>query len=488
MYKLLAVLFCACLFPTQSFAQTKPKPKATKPSGPASCAAGQRRFLVQNNLATDMWLGVTAGTLSCKTDSDCPTQAAGSCVGADPPNAGVCHCPTGNECGALGQCSASNKMCYWNLPQMDTTQLHLQASTSAAVCFPAAGATSGIQWSGSMYARTGCDSNGQNCQTGECGSAANQPCPTGQGGNPPATTIEFTLSNFALTSNPDFYDISIINGVNVAASMSPVAKTFQATAKDPYSCGSPGSSNPSAPLSPCTWKIQPVVGKTDQSAFLADVAPVSFSGKTCPVGLNGSAPKPNSLGFCPCTATSDCSSAGLACGLAMNADANIQFANVCGNKIGWWTADQICGASINTKSPFGVPFNCASTVKNTDNSTSTYTNLYACTQSAGAANKEQAQSCYTAGAAADCCGCATSAQADHQDWPSVLGPSFGGPDHGCFNNNPNWVTYTQPWLVFLKKACPTAYTYPFDDATSTFTCQGSGKVGPQYQVTFFATQ
>ncbi len=354
-------------------------------------------------------------------------------------------------------------MCYWNPPAMDATQVHLQSNTSAAVCFPAAGAASGIQWSGSMYARTGCDANGQSCQTG------------------PATTIEFTLSNFALTSNPDVYDVSIIHGVNVAASMSPVAKTFQATAHDPYSCGSPGSPNAAAPLSGCTWKIQPTVGKADQTAFLADVAPVSFSGKTCPVGATGSAPRPNSLGFCPCTATSDCTAAGLACGLAVNAAENVPFAQVCGNKIGWWTAGQICGAS--TSSPFGVPFNCASKVTNSDQSTSSYTNLFGCT-----GGKEQGQSCYAAGASADCCGCATSAQADHQDWPSALSPSFGGGDHGCFSNNPNWVTYAQPWLVFLKKACPTAYTYPYDEATSTFTCQGPGKVGPQYQVTFWATQ
>ena len=32
----------------------------------------------------------------------------------------------------------------------------------------------------------------------------------------------------------------------------------------------------------------------------------------------------------------------------------------------------------------------------------------------------------------------------------------------------------RPWLVNLKQACPSAYSYPFDDATSTFQCQAQG--------------
>jgi hypothetical protein len=37
-----------------------------------------------------------------------------------------------------------------------------------------------------------------------------------------------------------------------------------------------------------------------------------------------------------------------------------------------------------------------------------------------------------------------------------------------------WASDTQPWLVNLKRACPSAYSYPFDDATSTFQCQAQG--------------
>ncbi len=44
------------------------------------------------------------------------------------------------------------------------------------------------------------------------------------------------------------------------------------------------------------------------------------------------------------------------------------------------------------------------------------------------------------------------------------------------NNDFTWAFQIQPWLVNLKKACPTAYTYPYDDVTSNFHCQEQGAV------------
>jgi hypothetical protein len=45
---------------------------------------------------------------------------------------------------------------------------------------------------------------------------------------------------------------------------------------------------------------------------------------------------------------------------------------------------------------------------------------------------------------------------------------------GTVSNNPAWAFAVQPWLVNLKTACPTCYSYPFDDPTSTFQCQLKG--------------
>lgn len=456
----------------------------------SACTTGQREVTVSNQTGEEIWVGVTAGTISCDADADCPTQAAGSCTGANPAAgvAGTCGCAGGaDECGTVATCNTSNHNCYWNLPTLTTSQINLVHGDSQPICFPAAPSTGNIQWSGNMFARTGCNATGQQCHTADCGAGADGICPTGTGGNPPASLFEFTFSKQTSfpAPGPDFYDVSIINGINVGVSAGPVSGTYVADASDPYSCMTPGSTSAQGSLSACPWTITPTVDGTDRSTLLRDVLPTTYSGAgSCPDGGT-----PNSLGYCECATNDDCSAHDLSCGFAMNASAGNQYTNVCGTHIGWWTADQLCGSSIDV-SALGAPLNCADTVTNSDNTTSTYTNFYICTQPAGTTNPLQAQSCYTNGAAVDCCGCATSSDnALSADWPSVLSPSFGGSDNGCYNNNTHWATIAQPWLVYLKEACPTAYTYPFDDATSTFTCEGSESVGaPNYTVTFLPTQ
>lgn len=470
----------------------------TVPANSASVCTGQdqRLFKITNNADEDIWLGLTAGTMSCKTNSDCPTNAAGSCQGADPTigKAGTCTCASGNECGSIAQCRSDNNFCYWNLPNLGIAQMNLAANGGhSVICFPAPSDGFGIQWSGNMFARTGCDDTGKSCDTGECNSSANEPCPTGTGGNPPASLFEFTISNQTstapTTAGPDFYDISIINGINLGMTVGPVSGTFEADSSNPYSCGNPGSQTAIGSLKACSWTVNPMVSGVDRSTLLRDVTPTSFAAAgTCPNGDT-----PNSLGNCACTADSDCSSSNLLCGNALNASTDVQYTMVCGEQIGWWTANQICGSSINNKAPlvpFGEPLNCATTITNSDGSESTYTNLHICTKPDNAPNDEQAQSCYNNAAIEDCCGCATSSGGPFFDtWDLALSPSFPGSDNGCFATNTNWETIAQSWLVFLKQLCPTVYTYPFDDATSTFTCQkGSGKGPPSYELTFFSTQ
>lgn len=454
-----------------------------------SCATGERAVFFTNSTGQTVWVGIAAGTISCNSDAECPAQASGSCVGANPAAgvAGSCGCAgSASNCGTVSTCSTANNFCYWNLPTLTSSQINLANGAQSTICFPAAPSTGNIQWSGNIFARTGCNSSGQQCQTADCNAGTDGICPTGTGGNPPAALFEFTFSNQSSfpAPGPDYYDISIINGINVGVSAGPVSGTYAADSSNPYSCTTPGSSSAQGSLLACPWTITPTVSGTDRSTQLRDVLPSTFSGVgSCPNG--GS---PNSLGYCECATNADCTPGSLFCGFAMNASSGNQYTNVCGTHIGWWTADQLCGSSINV-SPLGAPLNCASTVTNSDGSSSTYTNFFACTQPAGTSNPLQAQSCYTNGAATDCCGCATSgSNALAGDWPTAMSPGFGGSDNGCYNNNSNWATVVQPWLVYLKQACPTAYTYPFDDATSTFTCTGSASVGtPDYSITFLAT-
>ncbi|KAL6640223.1 hypothetical protein ACP70R_015625 [Stipagrostis hirtigluma subsp. patula] len=60
--------------------------------------------------------------------------------------------------------------------------------------------------------------------------------------------------------------------------------------------------------------------------------------------------------------------------------------------------------------------------------------------------------------------------------------AFGSPEHCCHGEygNPNTCKPSQ-YSQFFKNACPRAYSYAYDDATSTFTCGGGHT---SYDITF----
>lgn len=99
--------------------------------------------------------------------------------------------------------------------------------------------------------------------------------------------------------------------------------------------------------------------------------------------------------------------------------------------------------------PDAFPFYCGTTVTNGH-----VANMYGCNSG------PLAQSGYTPGANNDVCGCP-----DWEGW-DVNAP----PISLCQGVNAEWVEWAQPWAHYLKKACPTAYTFPYDDQTSTFDC------------------
>ncbi|KAF2317471.1 hypothetical protein GH714_022591 [Hevea brasiliensis] len=99
-------------------------------------------------------------------------------------------------------------------------------------------------WSGRFWGRHGCifDASGRgHCATGDCGGAFH--C-NGLGGTPPATLAEITLGN-----DQDFYDVSLVDGYNIAMSITP----YRGSGKCSYagycctgSFGSPQSCKPTA--------------------------------------------------------------------------------------------------------------------------------------------------------------------------------------------------------------------------------------------------
>ena len=100
--------------------------------------------------------------------------------------------------------------------------------------------------------------------------------------------------------------------------------------------------------------------------------------------------------------------------------------------------------------PDDFPYYCGESV--TDGQRA---NMYGCHGGA------LAHSGYTPGADSTVCGC--------PDWEDegVGAPAISE----CQGINPEWVEVAQPWAKYMKKACPTAYTFPYDDQTSTFICQ-----------------
>jgi hypothetical protein len=102
-------------------------------------------------------------------------------------------------------------------------------------------------------------------------------------------------------------------------------------------------------------------------------------------------------------------------------------------------------------------------------------------------------SCYNNNADSNCCGC--------PNWSTSIGtliasrlffcqtvPSFNtcflgtkyvptGADATCGNTNSQWIKEIMPVITYLKEACPSCYSFPYDDPTSTFTCSSTDANG-----------
>lgn len=308
-------------------------------------------------------------------------------------------------------------------------------------------------WSGSIAGRLDCSNN--TCPIADCGGVKGnkvQSCVAGKGFNQPVTTAEFTFngenaittatfngSRYIRSKNTDTdtYDISMINGITLAPlSMQPLSVSWNKA--KPYNCGIPGFKNNRAPLGGCSWNFIPPSNSYNWVQF-----------------KQGS------------TACSSCKSPEI-CGMSYNPNANpgSRITKHCGIRLGYWTADAICATdpSMNT-----AEFPCTDPVQ----SSLTYADLFGC--SSGALS----QSCYNV-KTNTCCGCV--------NWNTVSDVNVPyPPTQKCLAMNPIWQTNSQPRIEFLKKGCPTGYTYPYDDASSTFTCQKLNKEqinSTDYLITF----
>eukprot|EP00347_Sterkiella_histriomuscorum_P004062 403361889 len=336
------------------------------------------------------------------------------------------------SCGGDGDCPDGThcvqtgpiRQCFWQNPTPNDGNYRLDPHGQKQAAIPIYGDNNEIIWSGIITGRTGCNSN--TCETADCG-GGDGGCKAGTGFQQPATQAEFTF----VKKGVDFYDVEVINGIHLPISFGPTNVGPQSA----YKCGTPGAKFPTTHVGGCDWNLQP---PNVEYNF------VTAGGNQC---------------------SNDGQCGGQKCGLSFNPGHADLLQRTCGRHLGYWSADQVCGLIPN----FGAPFNCQDRLPSPNDGLTNW-NLYACVG---------VGSCYQPGASQGCCGCV------NWDEEGVNVPSFPETDR-CKNQNPIWHDRVKDTLKWMKKACPTAYTYPYDDISSTFTCQNiqGGISQVDYQITF----
>ncbi len=385
----------------------------------------QRNITVINQCNFDVWWSMVGGAI---TDSP-------ACNG------------TGINGGCLigSTCNVSAKLCYYNNygPLTGGYKLANGGQATTQVIETAASTTSDhILWKGLIAAANQC-TEGDTCLNNDCQSnGGTTSCTAGVGFKQPSTEAEFT---FLLTgpSRVDSYDISNVNGFSIPMSM---ATSVSASG---YSCGTAGSIVASGGLNACNY--QQMSPPTNMYYWVTNTNTACNSGNTC----------------------SDNSQI---CGLSFSTTAN-KFVRNCGDFLGFWAADQICGVDSSYTSTFGDNFSCNQVLSSPfPANTYTLTQLLKCSPPVSTA--PLFNSCYlsytgnpSSTELTQCCGCS--------DWVGIATPSASCPSG---QSDPQWTKYVYGLIKWMKEACPTSYTYPYDDKASSFTCEASETT--DYTITF----
>lgn len=430
-----------------------------------------RTITFTNNTSGTVAIGMNAGSANAYTSPTSiaaggdPTNPARSIPGAQsycgPTSQGRNACPIGTTC-VQGGASVSKGntpfMCFWDKPGFANSTGILAAGASTTTFIPQwSGLTSGgsqAQWSGNYYV--------QACPGGTCPSMPTTP---GTGPSDSARTLaEVTYQHNAV----DFYDVSIINGANFAMAFGPTSGQGEApSTAAPYSCGQPGASSfPGAVLPNSSWAFSPSqTGSFPPDVTISD-SPASYFAVVTPTSTT-----PTS-----CTTQSACTGSatgGNVCGWSESNVLTGTFSfgapnRVCGSFVAWASANQIWGwnesATANV-APFD--FGTSNTVSPAFNGQSSISvsDLQLCTNNSFSSYTSPAPPNQPAVMA---CG--------GTNWTGITTPATPYTTQG-----PAWVQYVLPTITWLKKACPTCYAFPFDDMSSTFTCEkGVVSTGSNY--------
>jgi hypothetical protein len=369
----------------------------------------------------------------------------GGAIGNSPNCTSNAQCPDGTACSPSA--NSGNGLCFWvnpspaahpgNVPVSPYELEALGGVNTSSVVVPVAANTVDVntQWSGNISASALCDGSTK-CGLADCGNkGGSASCDVGQGFGQPATQFEITM----IKNDRDYYDVEVINGFHIPIQVTPINPNL--IPGNEYNCGTPGNPTASGGFGSCNWNN--AVVPTPSNAYYW-------------VTNNGA-----------CNSDKTCNVAGELCGLDSNID------QVCGNFIGFWSADNACGVNPNKAQPY---FGCNNYLGSPyQHSTYQMSALYGC-QTPNAAISTL-NSCYIFNNS-DCCGCA--------NW-NASGITIPAATVACkTTSNSIWTSQVQTTIEWMKKTCPNYYTYPYDDESSTFRCSnvasGSNAVG--YTVTF----
>lgn len=383
-------------------------------------------------------------------------------------------CPTGTYDTESTDPTTGYELCYWNNPTPSTGSYKLTQGESTQFVIPTSSVdTVGAMWGGGIMARLKLNESwviGQ-CNAGQ--ESLGGACAVGVGFSVPETVAEITM----ISGGQDTYDLQLINGVTVPISMAPNGVT--ADSGNPYINGVAGSTSAQTgtqyTLKASSWTFDPsstgVVTATTSSTYYNYVSGTSGSTDQCTTDTGGPG-----VG---CTGNAN----GPVCGYAANSLANTNgnpptYARVCGYRLAYLT-----GAAIYTMNPSSsntAPFSFESLLYTGAQSGSLpYPNansnpmhdFYLC-------NNGAAQSGYQAATVyPQACGCA--------NWDSIFGPDgaqIATPTKQCQGTgisgysattagigfNSAWLNEVLPRVQWVKQGAPTAYSFPYDDPSSTF--------------------
>lgn len=362
-------------------------------------------------------------------------------------------CTTGSSCYLPHPTTSHTGSCFWNNPAPESgSSYHLLANNGSGTNYahiPLTSVDPTYQWSGAISASTLC--SGTSCGQADCsrsnvqnsnGDAGDNACAVGVGFEQPATQAEPTF----LIAGADAYDVETINGFHIPISMAPDSTV---TANN-YYCGTAASSSAGNGFGACDWSAT-----TRPSPYYNWVTPSSTACGAAPTYACGG---------------------GELCGISLTRSTATLSDLHCGQFLGYWTPDQACSLA-NAPSSFQCTTPKLPTSGTSFPSGATYYDLMKCSVTTGSTNPlyntcYKSYPGYSSSQIKTCCGCVDWWDSSQTGGVTILANSTAT---ACpaGQTDPSWTSVIRPMVQWMKKACPSAYVYPFDDKSSSFTCSNN---------------